>query len=309
MSSQPTPEEHQRIERLLDAANLPRDIAGTAERTAGSVFRLDHAGRRLACKLYQGPAAIERLRTEAAAYATLASEDVPVPRIHGFDQRARGMLRDWIDGQSLAQALRAEGAAGHAAAVERAWDGLTAAFAGARPSIDARRLASARRQRLREYQALADRVAASPVLQRMVPHWAAIEPDVRALASIVARDTVRTLPLDLSPTNLIMSADGPIFIDLEVVGLDFSAPSLCKATMLGHDPVRGRPGRSLFAVDADAQTGTPDEAFDAAHLLLALADAAGAWRNEDVDERQALILPRACPRRTPITQRIGSMLD
>lgn len=309
LNSRPTPEEQGRIERLLDAAELPRAIAGTAERTTSSVFRLELAGRRLACKLFQGPAADERLRTEAAAYAMLASDVAPVPRIYGFDRRARGLLRDWVDGQSLAQALRTDHAAGIASAVKLAWCALMSAFDRAQPAIDARRLASARRRRLHEMEALANHVAASPVLQRIIPRWAAIAPDVRALPTILARDALRTLPLDLSPANLIVSQRTPVFIDLEVIGLDFPTSSLCKATMLGYDPVRGRPGRALFAGGAVAEIGPSREAFDAAHLLLALADAAGVWRNEQVDERQALVLPRASTRLTAITKRIGSILD
>lgn len=104
--------------------------------------------------------------------------------------------------------------------------------------------------------------------------------EIRRFADLITAAPVRTVPLDLNPGNVVLGADGIVFVDLEAFGLDFADWSLCKATMLPHDPASGRAGQALLAGQENAPRPHAHSPLLAGALLLALADAAGLWRSE-----------------------------
>ena len=98
------------------------------------------------------------------------------------------------------------------------------------------------------------------------------------------------------------------FIDLELLGLDFPAFALCKATMLACDPSGAGAGIALFAVGLPDISSPKGPAMDAAFMLLALADAAGLWRPAHPAPAD-LTLARGTPALSAETRRLRSRLD
>ena len=244
----------------------------------------------LACKLFDGPHAGDRARVEGAAYAALAARGAPVPRLLAVEEAHAAVVREWVAGPTLAQALRGDAPPPEWQAVAAAWERLLAALDDWTEALNSERVSRAYHLRQSEIAAVAESVIASPALERGHPAWEDARGDIRRLAETISTAPMRTVPLDLNPGNLILGSDGITFVDLEAFGLDFDEWSLCKATMLPGDPVSGRAGPALAASHVGALH--PSRRCDAASrpqldlrvlasaLLLALADAAGLWRPE-----------------------------
>ncbi len=308
MSSPPTPDELARAGKVLEAAGIDPHAAQTAVRGGGNVLRLDAAGRRLACKLFLGPSALERLDTEAALYAQLHPRGAPVPRLVKQEPGALALLREWAPGEPLDAALRA-GRAGHMAeSVLAAWRRLLATLAPWTEALASARLERAQSLRLSELEAVSRTIAEASVSVRPF----LIPPSARShlcgLPELIARTRVCTVPLDLAPSNVILNARGAIFVDLEIVGLDFPAMSLCKTLMLGCGPAAGRTPASLLDGAWPEADGVERSALEAAYTLVALADAAGVWRRDRAPCAEALDLVRRAPGYSEVTRGIRDAL-
>ncbi len=269
-----------RISAALRAAGVHRPDRSRIEHIARGTYRVRDGARTLACKLFDGPQAGERARTEGAAYAALAARGAPVPQLLAVDDAKGTVVREWVDGPTLAEALRGEVARPAWAEVSIAWNALLAALDAWTDALGPARVERARSLRTAEIAAVADSVIDSLVVRIGDPAWAAAAEKIRRFADLTTAAPMRTVPLDLNPANLILGADGIVFVDLEAFGLDFPDWSLCKATMLPHDPASGRAGQALLAGHGDVPCPHGDSPLLAGALLLALADAAGLWRSE-----------------------------
>ena len=268
-----------RIHAALHAGGISPVDPSRIEHIARGTYRVRAGSRVLACKLFDGPQAGERARTEGAASTALAARGAPVPRLLAVDDANGAIVREWVDGQTLAQALRGEAARPGWEQVSAAWDALLAALDAWTEALDPERVERAHSLRTSEVAAVANAVIDSHVVQREHPARAAAG-EIRRLADLISSAPVRTVPLDLNPGNLVLGSDGIVFIDLEAFGLDFAEWSLCKATMLPHDPTSGRAAQALVAGHMEARRPNADAQLLAGALLLALADAAGLWRSE-----------------------------
>ncbi len=278
-----------RVRAVLHSAGLTRVDPRKIEHVARGMYRVHDGARLLACKLFDGPQAGERARLEGAACAALAARGAPVPRLLAADEANAAVVREWVAGPTLADALRGDAELPAYTAVAAAWETLLAALDAWTEAMDPARVERARCLRRSEIAAVAESVVASGAIRNEHQAWPAATEEIRLLADFIGAAPVRTVPLDLNPGNVIVSPDGIVFVDLEAFGLDFAHWSLCKATMLPHDPASASPGRSLVAhekIDRHGQRGGTEStvAIDrriwASALLLALADAAGLWRSE-----------------------------
>ena len=293
-----------RILAALRAAGVHRLDRSRIEHIARGTYRVRDGARTLACKLFDGPQAGERARTEGAAYAALAARGAPVPQLLAVDDANGTVVRDWVDGPTLAQALRGETARPAWEAVSTAWNTLLAALDVWTDALDPARVERARSLRTAEIAAVADSVIDSLVVR--AGNSAAGE-EIRRLADLIAAAPMRTVPLDLNPGNVVLGADGIAFVDLEAFGLDFPDWSLCKATMLPHNPASGRAGQALLAGQENAPRPHADSPLLAGALLLALADAAGLWRSEP-PHPAGLTLVRNLAARSPNVRQLAAAL-
>lgn len=268
---------HPRIRAALRASRVRRPDSSRIEPIARGTYRVRDGARMLACKLFDGSQAGERARTEGAAYAALAARGAPVPRLLTVDEANGTVVREWVDGPTLAEALRGEVARPAWAEVSTAWNALLAALDAWTDALDPARVERARSLRTAEVAAVAESVIDSEIVR--AGNSAAAQ-EIRRFADLITAAPVRTVPLDLNPGNVVLGADGIVFVDLEAFGLDFADWSLCKATMLPHDPASGRAGQALLAGQEDAPRPHAHSPLLAGALLLALADAAGLWRSE-----------------------------
>ncbi len=280
-----------RLRAALRAAGVSRVDPSRIEHIARGTHRVRDGSRLLACKLFDGPQAGARARTEGAAYAALAARGGPVPRLLAVDEANAAVVREWVVGPTLAKALRGEAAPPAWEQATVAWDALLTALDTWTEALDPARVKRAHCLRQTEITAVAESVIASAALERRHPVWPTAAGEIRRLAETISTAPIRTVPLDLNPGNVVLGDDGIRFVDLEVFGLDFANWSLCKATMLPGDPSSGRAGQALLASHVGAphtsrRDGTPgsspqpDSSILASALLLALADAAGLWRSD-----------------------------
>ncbi len=287
-----------RVRAALHAAGVSPLDPSRIEHLARGTYRVQNGSRFLACKLFDGSQAAERARTEGGAYAALAARGAPVPRLLAVDDANAAVVREWVDGPTLAQALRGEAARPAWEQVSAAWDALLAALDTWTKAMEPARVDRARRLRQAEVANVAESVIGSGLLQPEDPAWRAAAAEIRQLADTIGSASVRTVPLDLNPGNVILGPNGITFVDLEAFGLDFAEWSLCKATMLPHGPTSGRAGEALLAGQADAQRPNADSPLLAGALMLALADAAGLWRAEPAHPAGLTLVRKLCARTT-----------
>ena len=296
-----------RIRAALHTAGISPVAPSRIEHIARGTYRVRDGSRMLACKLFDGPQAGERALTEATAYAALAARDAPVPQLLAADDANPAIVREWVEGPTLAQALRKEADLPTWEQAANAWDALLTALDAWNEALDADRISRAHALRRSEIGTVAESVVASAVLEQGHPAWETATGEIRELVDIIGAGSVRTVPLDLNPGNLVLGADGIVFVDLEAFGLDFPGWSLCKATMLPHDPTSGRVGQALLAGQKDAPREEADSPLLAGALLLALADAAGLWRSEPAHPA-GLTLVRELTARAPNVRRLAAAL-
>lgn len=283
-----------RVRAALQAPGVDRTDPSEIEHVQRGVYRVRDGSRLLACKLFDGPQAGDRARTEGAAYDALAERGAPVPRLVAVDEANAAVVREWVAGPTLAEALRGEATRPPWEEVTAAWDALLAALDAWTEVLEPGRIGRARTLRRSELAAVAESVIASGLLQRSNPAWEAAAEEIRQLAAAIGSACVRTVPLDLNPGNVVLGANGITFVDLEALGLDFSDWSLCKATMLPHDPTSGRPGQALVAGEVNAPPPRDHSRLLAGALLLALADAAGLWRSESPHPAGLTLVRQLC---------------
>ncbi|MBM4437754.1 MAG: phosphotransferase, partial [Actinobacteria bacterium] len=242
----------------------------------------------------------ERARLEAAAYLRLQPLGAPVPKLRACQADARGIAREWVEGESLATALHAGTAVPGGLAIAAAWQRLVDTLAPWTHAVTPGRLTRVRRRRLAELEALAASVAEAPPLEHLRMSAAAIGPDVRALPQRIVAEPLALVPLDVSPSNVIVTrARELVFVDLEAIGLDHPCFALCKVMLLsGRATADGVARSALVGLDSAVERASLGwsplrwEALDAAHLLLALADAWRPRKDGDLSTRAWLAVAR-----------------
>ena len=248
---------------MLSAAGQP--ATGRLRFVRQGLWRCTVGDADLALKLFDGPNAHERLRTEASLYQELCRVKAPVPGSVTVNVPARALSRAWVPGPTLYERLRGSDPLTQfeSAAVRRAWLQLVQALAPWDARIAPDRRAAALRKRRIELAAVAQASAeAFPTVSTEAVH---------DLQRTVGTGEVAVLPLDASPSNVIVDGECITFIDLELVGLDFVDWTFAKyvTAVDGAGLVR-----SLPPGQSDAQELVR---LDAAVTLLALARAAGLW--------------------------------
>jgi len=252
-----------RIRAVLVASNQPTE--GRLRPIRQGLWRWTVGDADLALKLFDGPNAHERLRTEAALYRELRQAGAPVPDVVAEAADARALARVWIPGRTVYQRLLAADSpdASQAETVRRAWLRLLQALAPWSARISESRRQNARRKRQMELAAVVHGVAqAFP----SVPSDA-----IDDLQQTLASDNLALLPLDASPSNIVVDGDRATFIDLELLGLDFADWTYAK-----YVTAVAEAGAVLSLADRDTGESASDR-LDAAVTLLALARAAGLW--------------------------------
>lgn len=285
-----------RVRAALHAAGVAPVDPSRIEHITRGTYRVHDGSRLLACKLFDGPQAGERARTEGGAYAALPARGAPVPRLLAVDEPNAAVVREWVSGQTLAHALRGDAALPTWDQVAAGWDALLAALDAWTEAMDPARIERAHSLRTSEIAAVAESVIGAGLGQ--IGLSASAADDVRRLADFISAAPLRTVPLDLNPGNVVLGPNGITFVDLEAFGLDFAGWSLCKATMLPHDPTSGRAGQALLAGQMDTPRENADSLMLAGALLLALADAAGLWRSEPAHPAGLTLVRRLCAHTT-----------
>lgn len=291
MNSIPSAETEARIKSVLAEADQPTD--GRLRLVRQGLWRWTAGDADLALKLFDGPNAHERLRTEAALYRELGTVGAPVPEVVAEAADVRALARAWVPGNTLIQRLRATDSLGapEAEAVRRAWLRLQQALAPWNTRIAKSRRHEALHKRQMELAAVAHEVAQS---LPGVPTDA-----IDDLQQTLASDDLALVPLDASPSNIVVDGDRATFIDLELLGLDFADWTFAK-----YVTAVAESGAVLSLADRDADQSASD-GLDAAVTLLALAHAAGLWgepRNLPTD------LANRIPGRSPAARRIRAGL-
>ena len=263
MSSRPSAEACSRLEAVLEAAGQPPD--GCLRFVSPDLWRWTRGGADLALKLFDGPNAAERLRTEAALYRELGRAGAPVPACFVEAAEARALARAWVRGLTLYERLLDADPPSHteAVAVRRAWLQLIQALAPWNARIAPRRREAARHKRRLELDAV---VQATATAFPSAPVEA-----IQALSHTVASGELAVLPLDASPSNIVCNGDEITFIDLELLGFDFV--DLTYAKYVTAVDTTGA-AHTLLPDAADAETLAR---LDSAVTLLVLARAAGLW--------------------------------
>lgn len=253
-----------RLEAVVAAAGQPF-ARHCLKHVRSGLWRWTREHTDLALKLFDGPNADERLRTEAALCRELTRVGAPVPSFVAADSGALALARPWVPGTTLYRRLLAANPDNQSAAVavRDAWLQLVSALAPWKTRIASTRRESARRKRCMELAAVAQAVADSlPTLPADAIH---------TLSHTVSAGDLAVLPLDASPSNIIIDGDWVTFIDLELLGLDFADWTYAKYVS-GVDA--NGIARSLAA--SHPEDSAPP-GLDAAVTLLALARAAGLW--------------------------------
>ncbi len=263
MSSSPSLETGARIRAVLVAADQPSD--GRLRRIRQGLWRWTDGDADLALKLFDGPNAHERLRTEAALYRDLGRAGAPVPEFVAKAADARAIARVWIPGRTVFQRLLAADVpnAAEAHTVRRAWLRLLQALAPWNARIAECRRHEALHKRQMELAAVAHGVAQ---FLPTVPSDA-----IDDLRQTLASDDLALVPLDASPSNIVVDGDRATFIDLEILGLDFADWTYAK-----YVTAVAETGAVLSLADHQTDESASD-GLDAALTLLALARAAGLW--------------------------------
>ena len=260
MNSTPSAETAVRIKAILVASNQPTE--GRLRPIRQGLWRWTVGDADLALKLFDGPNAHERLRTEAALYRELCPAGAPVPEVVAEAADARALARVWIPGRTVFQRLLAADTpdASQAETVRRAWLRLLQALAPWNTRIAESRRQEALQKRHLELAAVSQAVAQA---FSSVPAGA-----IDDLKQTVVSDELIVLPLDASPSNIVVDRDRATFIDLEIVGLDFADWTYAK-----YVTAVAEKGAVVSLADHELAS----DGLDAAVTLLALAHAAGLW--------------------------------
>ena len=252
-----------RIRAVLVAAD--QHSAGRLRPVRQGLWRWTASDADLALKLFDGPNAHERLRTEAALYRELCQAGAPVPEFVAEAADVRALARAWAPGRTVFQRLLAGDTPNESEeeTVRRAWLRLLQALAPWNARITESRRQKSRRKRQMELAAVAHGVAqAFPSL----PSDAIVD-----LRQTLASDDLALVPLDASPSNIVVDGDRATFTDLEILGLDFADWTYAKYVTAVTET-----GAVLSLADRDSGKSASD-GLDAAITLLALARAAGLW--------------------------------
>ena len=216
-----------------------------------------------------------------------------MPSVVAIDLEALALARVWIPGTTLYERILASTPPGKSetAAVRAAWLRMRDALAPWNARISSERRDAAIRKRRKELVAVTQAVAKClPTL----PFDALF-----AVSQTVAAGELAVLPLDASPSNILMRGEEVTFIDLELLGLDFVDWTYAKYVTTVDKTGSVRSLAARHACDS------PLSGLDASITLLALARAAGLW---DVPRITLTGLADVLPDRSRATRRIRESL-
>lgn len=297
-------------------AGLTDTTAAHIEAVNNTVFKIANGQQSFACKLFQAPQAEQRAHMEGAAYTALSTRGAPVPAPVIVDTSSRALVREWVDGPTLATVLRRGHTLPSWTSIDSAWRVLIATMEAWLGPPEDGRIQRAHSLRRSEIIAVAETVAVSDTLRSLLPSWNGRSTLIK-LAEHVSHANIQLVPLDLNPGNIVLSTEGPRFIDLDGFGLDFEEWSLCKATMLPCDPAsQPNPGHALIAEHPattcmNRQSSSDSERLSRIHagcLLLALVDATDLWRSGATDPTR-LDLVRDLAPMVPAARDLAAALD
>jgi len=288
LSSSPSADTEARLKTVLAAAG--HSIARhSLTQVRPGLWRFNGRQADLAVKLYEGLNAVERLRTEAALYRELGRVGAPVPGLVATNQESIALARTWVPGATLYERLLADELLNQSAgaAVRDAWLHLANALIPWDARITPARRRAARRKRCMELDA---------VTQAVVESFPTLPADaIHTLSQTIAAGDLVVLPLDASPSNIILEGALVTFIDLELLGLDFAEWTYAKY-VTAIDKAGAVRSLAVSHPDDPALPG-----LDAAVTLLALARAAGLW---DAPRIETASLAGLIPGRSAATKRI-----
>ena len=261
------------------------------------MWRVTTDERDFAIKLFDGANSGQRLKTEFAVCTHLAKTGAPVPTAIVKSVAASALVRSWIPGQTLHERLLKETplSAHDASTVHSAWLAIIQALRLWQQHIPQSRLCTAHELRRRELEMVATAI---------IDAYPSIPPsNVEKLVANSMACGLSTLPLDASPSNIILGPNGATFIDLEIIGFDFPCWTFAK-----YVTTTTRSERSAFA--PSLITALPDETsglqhFDAALTVLVLLASSGAWNNPPMTRKEILA---NLPSRSGTTDHIRALL-
>ena len=245
-----------------------------------NIWRVTTDERDFAIKLFDGANSGQRLKTEFAVCTHLAKTGAPVPTAIVKSVASNALVRSWIPGQTLHQRLLKETPLSphDASTVHSAWTAIIHALKPWHEHFPQSRLRTAHELRRRELEMVATAI---------IDAYPSIPPsNVEKLVANAMACGLSTLPLDASPSNIILGPNGATFIDLEIIGFDFPCWTFAK-----YVTTTTRSERSAFA--PSLITALPDETsglqhFDAALTVLVLLASSGAWNNPTMTREEIL---------------------
>ena len=273
---------------------------GNADHThelAPGVWQVTTPEQNLVVKLFFGPSAQDRLQLEVISCQQLSRMGAPVPANSRPVIAELAIVRDWIPGKSLHHLLSSiDGATPtHGATILRAWRDLTRALNQFYLRISSGRRTHARTLRTHEVRCVVEAVSES--FPRIVTE------DLAQLHKIVVDGDLSILPLDASPTNLILGTSHASFIDLEILGIDFEDWTLAKFLTATTPQNSSTMPSSLLNTAPGLTSARPR--LEAAAALLLLAAGAGLWTNPVISPTT---LATVFPDNSDLTRRISASL-
>ncbi len=265
---------------------------------APGVWQVTTPEQDMVVKLFSGPSAQDRLQMEVVSCQQLSRMGAPVPKNARSVITELAMVRDWIPGKSLQHLLSSKGGASptHGATILMAWRDLTRALNQFYPKIPSHRRTHARTQRTLEVRCVVEAVSES--FPRIVTE------DLAQLHKIVVDGDLSILPLDASPTNMILGRSHATFIDLEVLGIDFEDWTLAKF-LTAATPQKPSCTIASSLLNADPGLASARPRLEAATALLLLAAGAGLWTNPVMS---TTTLATVFPNNSDLTRRISASL-
>ncbi len=264
---------------------------------APGLWRTITPGQELLVKLFFGPGAEDRLQMEVTSCQQLSRMGAPVPANARSVITELAIVRDWIPGKSLHQRLSSkEGPSPtQGTKILTAWSELTTALNRFYPKLSSHRRAHAKTLRVNEIRSVVDTVR--DAFRRIATE------DLAQLHKIVIDSNLSILPLDATPTNLILGPSRTTFIDLEVLGIDFEDWTLAKFLI-------ATPPKNSCAMPSSLLNATPGLAsshprLEASTALLLLAAGAGLSTNPVISPTT---LGRVFPKTSDLTRRISASL-
>jgi hypothetical protein len=261
------------------------------------IWRVNTSEKDLVVKLFFGPAAEERIRTEVGTCQELSRMGAPVPANAVAVMTERALARDWIPGVSLRQWLFSVDppTAAHGEIILDAWHDLILALNQFYGKIPMDRRGRAKVLRTQEIRFVAQAVAHS--FPRITSE------DIDQLHKTIVSGELSMLPLDASAANLILGESIATFVDLELLGIDFTDWTFAK--FLTTTQTHGNRTQTSSLLQDLPHLATANLRLEAATALLLLAIAADLWKTSTIS---LVEIAKVFPTYSALTRRISTSL-